>query len=841
MKNKYLYLLSFLLPILIFGIAAAFSGRLPLGTDIYQVFDAKVQYPGFLMELINAIKSGHFFYSWHGGLGFGFWGTFTYYLCSPLNLLVFFFSAKTLPIFFMLVIYLRIGLAGLTMAIYLNNGLQKQAKEIIVFATIFALMGFLSLFFYNIMWIDSIIMLPLILLGIEKLFQDKTGLYIISLTCGIIFNYYIGIMLCIFSVIYFIYKLFSAENYDLKKVIKAFILSSLAVGGLVSIIVVPTIYALLNGKISMFNHVWENYHQLNSNLLGFFSQLLIGSYKVGDQAFGPAVIYSTIFVYLLVLLFFFNPKFKRKEKFIVGGIILFFYLSFGIAALDEAWQLFQRPIWWQSRYAFTFSTFLIMIAFKSLMKIKDLKLKTWTKIVLLSVFILLSAISFIYMLSIYEKEILVSYYFFFGLSLIIFAQYLFLVGQSKTEIIILLLIVLELGVNTYNGLSLTRADAYEPIYKITARNEQQINKLKIMDDTFYRLELVKSTTKNDGLLYNYPGVNFFSSNYNGRIINFLQDKLGFPDYEARIALTDFNPALLSLLNVKYLVGNIDYYPKIAEGLHQNPYPLALGFMIPETNAQLITKDSNLNYETIYSLFTGEEVSLFTPIVVADLKPELNNLVDLNTLELTEGKEGASYALIDEAQSGSIIIKYVAPKNGLILYHNQFKNLKKILINGEVQRDPRNALIYLQANDQLILIYELNEKDHLIASQFAIFDIDNYEQAVQKISSNLLEIIPSKHLIEGTVISTEEKNLLFTSIPYEKGFTIRVDGQKIKPTIIFDTFIGLKLNKGTHTITIDYMPKGFWLGLGISSLTLSYLLFKRKELSKKKKSVDFIKA
>ena len=148
----------------------------------------------------------------------------------------------------MVTIYLRIGLSGLTMAIYLNNQKNKKDIWVITFSVIFALMGFLSGYYYNFMWIDSIIMLPLILLGIDKLVNDKkVFLYIFSLTLGIIFNYYIGVMLCIFSLIYFIYKIFSEEDISYIPVIKRFIISSLVVGLLSLFILIPTYYSLLIG------------------------------------------------------------------------------------------------------------------------------------------------------------------------------------------------------------------------------------------------------------------------------------------------------------------------------------------------------------------------------------------------------------------------------------------------------------------------------------------------------------------------------------------------------------------------------------------------------------------
>ena len=70
-------------------------------------------------------------------------------------------------------------------------------------------------------------------------------------------------------------------------------------------------------------------------------------------------------------------------------------------------------------------------------------------------------------------------------------------------------------------------------------------------------------------------------------------------------------------------------------------------------------------------------------------------------------------------------------------------------------------------------------------------------------------------VKGTVTAIED-GILYTSIPYYRGFTAYVDGQKTDIVqLASGALIGLKLTKGEHTIEFKYVPYGFKLGLSIS--------------------------
>ena len=62
-------------------------------------------------------------------------------------------------------------------------------------------------------------------------------------------------------------------------------------------------------------------------------------------------------------------------------------------------------------------------------------------------------------------------------------------------------------------------------------------------------------------------------------------------------------------------------------------------------------------------------------------------------------------------------------------------------------------------------------------------------------------------------------LLFLSIPYDEGWSFRVDGKPAECEKIAKGFMALRIGKGQHEIEMKYFPPGLKLGILISVLAL----------------------
>ena len=72
--------------------------------------------------------------------------------------------------------------------------------------------------------------------------------------------------------------------------------------------------------------------------------------------------------------------------------------------------------------------------------------------------------------------------------------------------------------------------------------------------------------------------------------------------------------------------------------------------------------------------------------------------------------------------------------------------------------------------------------------------------------------------KSTIDSTED-TLAIYQIPYDKGFSVEVNGKKGEMIKVNNGFIGIKINKGINNINVKYMPKGFIEGLIVSIISI----------------------
>ena len=204
-KKILFYPAAFLLPFTLMLIAFIALRIYPFGNAQVMVQDAWHQYYPFLLGLYRKLKAGEsLLYDWRSGLGSGFMPLLSYYLTSPLNLLILLFPATLLREAFALLILIKLGFAGSFCAYALYQTSHKKEYGIIVFSTLYALCSWTCCYYCHIMWLDTFAIFPLVATGIRKLVMERRRrLYTISLAFAVFANYYMGLLVCIFTVVYF--------------------------------------------------------------------------------------------------------------------------------------------------------------------------------------------------------------------------------------------------------------------------------------------------------------------------------------------------------------------------------------------------------------------------------------------------------------------------------------------------------------------------------------------------------------------------------------------------------------------------------------------------------------
>ena len=178
LKNNKNYIWAFLIPFLIFILLCFSLGFLYPDGKAFYISDLDAQYKAlFAFYRENGLVG----YSFSKGLGGSMFGTYAYYLASPLNVITFLFPTKYLHLSMLLILGIKLSLASLTMYIFLHQHF-KEKKYLLLFSIIYAFIGFNAAYYFHLMWFDAVYLLPLIMTGIDQILKNKKSiLYLVSL------------------------------------------------------------------------------------------------------------------------------------------------------------------------------------------------------------------------------------------------------------------------------------------------------------------------------------------------------------------------------------------------------------------------------------------------------------------------------------------------------------------------------------------------------------------------------------------------------------------------------------------------------------------------------------
>lgn len=838
------YLASFFLTFTILLIILLVLGIYPFGNKTLIVSDLRDQYMVFIDYIKTLFNGNTLFYTFNSSLGSNFFLLSAYYLISIFNLLTIFSDSANMPLIITFIILIKISLSSVTMLYYLNNKFGNK-KINYLFAVSYGLMSYNMAFYFHIMWLDSIIILPLIILGIEKIFNNKSvGLYIISLSMAIISNYYIGVILCIFSVIYFIYYYFiNIKNIkNVKKVIIKYILSSLISGLMCAVIILPVFCSLSSSKaIVNDGSIVISYPY---SIFEVLTKFINSPFTVSQIWHGGPNIFTGTLMTVLSILYFMNNKIDKRKRIINFILVLFILLTFSIRPLDLVFHGLTEPNCFDYRHAFILSFILIIIGYESLEKIN---LNNRKNIVLASILLLFHIITYF-----------MDYSWFTGyralfliFSMISFILCLFFI-KKKNYKWLFIWVILDLFVNACN--TIATITIYEKdTSDLTSYNEyflenrEIINDLKELDNSFYRMEkdYFHGNNINDSMVFNYFGISHFDST--GTVSNELfLENIGFRHAVSRNYYGGGSTKGADMLfGIKYVLSHDDSfrdYKKIINkngiNVYQNPYYIGNAYIVNNSSDILYTNDifSNLNkifnnltnisdlygkakYEVSYNNVTisdneylGDKDSYIEYLI--DIANNSDYYIHFPNNSITTKYPSATieidYLKNDKVINSKVISKYFEKYNyGVIKLGN---NGDKVRVRIYID----NPYKYLKYDD-IYIYYEDNDK---------FMEIYNY----LKDKNINLEFINSSNL-KSEINLSSDSTILFT-IPYDNNWHIYDNGKEINYDSIINNLIKIDLEKGNHIITLNYEVKGLKLGSIISLISLltviSYLIYEKKK-------------
>ena len=367
-RRKRNTLFGFLIPTLAMVIAFAVNEVSPFGDRGILIIDSLHQYLPFFTEFHEKlVNSESLRYSFGGGLGINFWATFAYYFASPLNFLIVLFPTSMMMEAMALLVVLKIGLSGGLFSYYLSRRNKDRNYTPILFGCMFALSNFMIGYYFNLMWLDSIAVLPLVMIGIEQITEGKSGkVFAASLSFALFSNYYIGFMLCVFSCLYFLMLWCIKKKESIKKFFRScvnFGWYALLSGGIAAIVLVPAYMALGMTESTSGNTFPEQIKMYT----GLFSQLTqhfaaVEPITIADTQVGLNA-YCGVLVMILVILYALDKHISLKKR--IGYLVLtaFLYVSFDVNVLNYIWHGFHTQNGLPNRFAFIYIAMLLVISY----------------------------------------------------------------------------------------------------------------------------------------------------------------------------------------------------------------------------------------------------------------------------------------------------------------------------------------------------------------------------------------------------------------------------------------------------------------------------------------------
>lgn len=802
------YVLALVIPLVMFLILYFTNSIYPFGKNCYLRSDMYHQYAPFFSELWNKIRNGESLtYSWNIGMGTSFTSLMAYYLASPINWIIALFPQKYMIEIMNVIIILKLTFSSFTMCYYITHHFNTKKAYIATFGIFYAFSGYVAAYSWNIMWLDCILLLPLIMLGLERLVnENKCFLYCITLGLCIFTNYYISIMVCLSVILYFIVLIIAYNGprkpvIYFKKILNWCIYSLLA-GGLAACLLLPELYtfSLSASSAISFPKKVSTYFSIVEMLV---RQLMNVTVHMGLEHYPN--IYCGLAIFILIPLYIMNKKINMREKVGKCLLLLAFLLSFNINILNFIWHGLHFPNSLPCRQAFIYIFFLIIMSFEAFQNIKNYTKAQFAGSVWFGIIFLALGEQ----LFINDDKYNFAVFYVSGAFILLYALIFYLIRGRKVQPKILLfaglcLTVAEAAVNmNETGLGTTNRSAYLLDYNAVKTVTGTVAE---NDDTFYRMDKITGArTKNDGAWHNYHTISTFSSTSNAGMSK-LYKNIGMVGstnaygYDGSTIITN------SIFSVKYLISNqilaedklITYYTGYdGEFIYQNNYTLPVGFMVDKDFDENWTPSSLLNgiehQNTMVKYMSGVN-DVFEPIL---------KYSNSDSFTFTPEKSGHLYLVYENSNNTSITV-YAG--NRFFDFSN-LKNNPHTLDIGYVSTD--DEVTITAENPVSVSVYLLNSEKFIEA-----YNILNES------SLNVTKWSDTK--IEGT-INVKEEGTLFLSIPYDAGWSLYVDGKKTNTYAIEDALLGADLTAGEHTVLLKYTPVNLILGCIITLICIIILI------------------
>ena len=840
-----------------------FGGRTVLRMDLFH------QYGPLFAELYDRLTEfKNLFYSWTTGGGGSFIGNYYNYLSSPIGALIALIAGhENIPEAIGVMVLVKNALSASCFAYYLKKSFNKNDFTISAFGLMYAFCGFFIAYYWNIMWIDAMYLLPLIILGIEKIINKrKSALYILSLAFCFFANYYMSYMICIFSVIYFLVYFISNNSFKsvypdipahlnengeqessfIHKLVynkflrsgTTFAISSILAAALVAFALIPTYFCLK--ACSATSGTFPNDLKFYNTVFDFIANHL-AALEPTIRSSGDTVlpnVYCGVLTVILLPLYAFCNKINIKERASHIVFLAVFFVGFNLNYANYILHAMHFPNDLPFRFSFIYSFLLLIMAYKVLTNIKDISSKgiigSGLGVLLFTVLAQEIGMGNIDDSTIYITIAFTAVYT-IVLGLLRKKEY----AHSAVALLLMCCVFAEVAIADIDHIKITQ----EKVNFVNGYNDFRALKDNLDEKEgtdMYRMELTQSNTIMDPSWFNYNGISVFSSMAYEKSAN-LQDSLGLDsNYINSYIYYSQTPIYNAMMSLKYLVRNNSmnlnnqFYDFVAScgkfNAYENKYYMPIAYCVGKEITRWDTESSNpFDIQNDYWYYATGMSNALKEITVSDYSVE--NIED-NGIDFYQ--ESFTYSKLNSDADGKIILEYSIPESQNVYVYFKAGSIDNIDVYTELSDLNTSQNInepyvldcgYCPQGDTLTIEVPVQpSKDSgFIECYVAGLDKEILDAGYEVLKHGAINIEEFKDTyIKGTVRAGEEK-MLYTSINFDEGWTVKVDGVNTPVVKIADALIGVNLSEGEHTIEFSYEPQGLKLGIIVSAITLILLL------------------
>ena len=856
--------LSFAFTFLAFFILMIVKGFVPFGDSSMLYSDAYHQYYPFFVAFRRALRSGEsLLYSWDVGLGMDYLGLIAYYLASPLNLFSVLLPESWTLAYFSFLVPLKLSLTSMFFALFLKKVYGKEDLGLSLFGCFYGLCAWSLAYLWNIMWLDTFALLPLVMLGMVSLLtQRKFLLYTLSLFLSILSNYYIGLFTCIFVLLsFFCYEICRWKGFQkfFIDLLLMALFSTMAIC-MTAFLELPAVAALQTTQSSVNSfpegfrlniadeNTWRGLLDAMRQVAGNMNGGLEPSFKEGLPN-----IYCGLFANAFGILFFFHRGIRLRDKICCLLLLAFFNVSFIIRQLDYIWHGFHFTNMIPYRFSFLYSFVLLYMAYRAYL-VKE-EFKVWQ--------ILAAGVLALGLAACSDSRLDTMYLAYNGAFLLL---YLFVLlyphlfrksavpeeeegGAEDHQTLqafsfrsfLLIIIALELVLNLVNfGAAFSgTTTAFYPRGKEYSASMIRYMHEREWKELFFRAETTHSQTLNDGALNNYNGISTFTSSANVQVTEFMK-RLGYGAKNTynRYCYEESSPVADLFLGIKYMIERSDQVEEnpYFQDLHsygdvhllKNTAYLPLGFLAEPELAELSFSGDDNDFTFQNQLFqsaTGLEDYVWYHMY--------GNVLTITAADasVSDMSPGGYCTYTTDGTSGRINYQYQITMDGFMCIDLDLseRNDFTVWLNGNELYSETYSLPQMLAVSQVrvgdvvdvALSCDANESGTMQISA-AILDDTAFRKGYEVLSRSVLELTDfSTTRLSGT-INCDRDGLLYTSIPQNGNWHVYVDGKEAETVLVGEAMTAVYLEEGYHDIIFRYRNPAFTLGCVISLLSTGVL-------------------